>query len=109
MSVFGRVNLSYALTTYEAENPVQNYLFPSRIDFYVKRSDLGRWHEALKAEGLVGRGNTRVLITDEQVFYNASERGSFRIVSIPQLVVDLLAEGGVCEEAAEMLVEKESK
>ena len=28
---------------------------------------------------------------------------------MPQLIVDLLAEGGVCAEAAEMLVEKESK
>lgn len=109
LAVFGKVDLPYALTTYQAENLVQNYLFPSRIDFYIKRPDLGRWHGALKAEGLVGKGNARVLITDEQVFYNASERGGFRVVSIPQLIVDLLAEGGVCVEAAEMLVEKESK
>ena len=109
LAVFGKVDLPYALTTYQAENLVQNYLFPSRIDFYIKRSDHGRWHGALKAEGLVGKGNTRVLITDEHVFYNASERSGFRIVSIPQLIVDLLGEGGVCVEAAEMLVEKESK
>ena len=109
LAVFGKVDLPCALTPYQAENLVQNYLFPSRIDFYIKGSDLGRWHGALKAEGLVGKGNTRVLITDEHVFYNACERGGFRIVSMPQLIVDLLAEGGVCVEAAEMLVEKESK
>lgn len=109
LSVFGKLDLPYALTTYQAENLVQNYLFPSRIDFYIKRSDLAKWHDALRGEGLVGKGNTRALITDEHVFYNASERGGFRIVSMPQLIMDLLAEGGVCAEAAEMLIEKESK
>lgn len=109
LSVFGRSDLPYALTTYQAENLVQNYLFPSRIDFYIVRSDLAKWHERLRGEGLVGKGNTRVLIADEHVFYNTSERSGFKIVSIPQLIVDLLAEGGVCDEAAEMLMEKESK
>lgn len=109
LSVFGKTNLDYALTTYQAENLVQNYLFPSRIDFYIKRPDLARWHKLLSGEGLVGKGNARILLADEHVFYNSSERGGFRIVSIPQLIVDLLAEGGVCVEAAEMLIEKESK
>ncbi len=27
--------LPYALTTYQAENLIQNYLFPSRIDVYI--------------------------------------------------------------------------
>ncbi len=109
LSVFSKTDLAYALTTYQAENLVQNYLFPSRIDFYIKRSDLAKWHELLSGGGLVGKGNTRVLLADEHVFYNSSERGGFRIVSIPQLIVDLLAEGGVCVEAAEMLIEKESR
>ncbi|MDG6991128.1 MAG: hypothetical protein JRM99_06870 [Nitrososphaerota archaeon] len=109
LSVFSRADLDYALTTYQAENLVQNYLFPSRIDFYVHRSDLAGWHDLLVREGLVGKGNTRLLLADEHVFYNSSERGGFRVVSIPQLIVDLLAEGGVCVEAAEMLMEKKSK
>jgi hypothetical protein len=109
LSVFGKTKLAYAMTTYQAENLVQNYLFPSRIDFYIHRQDLAKWHELLKGEGLVGRGNTRMLLADEHVFYNSSERGGFRVVSTPQLIVDLLAEGGVCVEAAEMLIEKESR
>lgn len=109
LSVFAKTDLPYALTTYQAENLVQNYLFPSRIDFYINRSDLAKWHELVSGEGLVGKGNTRVLLADEHVFYNSSERGGFRIVSIPQLIVDLLAEGGVCVEAAEMLIERESR
>lgn len=109
LSVFSKTDLVYALTTYQAENLVQNYLFPSRIDFYIHRSDLAKWHGILMGEGLVGRGNTRVLLADEHVFYKSSERGGYRVVSIPQLIADLLAEGGVCVEAAEMLIEKESK
>jgi hypothetical protein len=34
--------LPYAITTYQAENLVQHYLFPSRIDLYVKREDVDK-------------------------------------------------------------------
>ena len=109
LEVLSRSDLKYALTTYQAENLVQNYLFPSRIDFYIEPVDLPRWHGLLTKDGLVGKGNTRVLIGDTRVFYGASERGGLNIVSIPQLIVDLLTEGGVCVEAAEMLMGKEAK
>jgi hypothetical protein len=98
--------LPYALTTYQAENLVQHYLFPSRIDLYIKKEDLDKWHEELTAEGLVGKGNTRLLIADEHVFYGAFKRQNLTIVSIPQLILDLLEEGGVCTEAAEKLISK---
>jgi hypothetical protein len=107
LDALGKTNLTYALTTYQAENLVQNYLFPSRVDFYIKPAEVAKWHKALSREGLVGRGNTRVLSGDEQVFYRSFERAGLEIVSIPQLIVDLLSEGGVCVEAAEMLMEKE--
>jgi hypothetical protein len=109
LDVLNKTNLGYALTTYQAENLVQNYLFPSRVDFYIKSEELPKWHGLLSKEGLVGKGNTRVLIGDEQVFYRSFERGGLKIVSMPQLMVDLLSEGGVCVEAADMLMEKESK
>jgi hypothetical protein len=109
LDVLTKATLSFALTTYQAENLVQNYLFPSRVDFYINPAELLKWHDRLTREGLVGRGNTRVLIGDRQVFYNASDRSGLKVVSIPQLIVDRLAEGGVCVEAAEMLMEKESK
>ena len=35
LEVLSRSDLKYALTTYQAENLVQNYLFPSRVDFYI--------------------------------------------------------------------------
>ncbi len=98
--------LPYALTTYQAENLVQHYLFPSRIDLYIKKEDMDKWYEALTADGLVGKGNLRLLTADEHVFYGAFKRQNLTVVSIPQLIVDLLQEGGVCTEAAEKLVSK---
>jgi hypothetical protein len=98
--------LPYALTTYQAENLVQHYLFPSRIDLYIKKEDMDKWHEEVTAEGLVGKGNLRLLIADEHVFYGAFKRQNLTVVSIPQLIVDLLQEGGVCTEAAEKLISK---
>jgi len=97
----------YALTTYQAENLVQQYLFPTRIDLYIKKADVAKWHEEITHEGLVGKGNLRLLITDdEHVFYGAFKRQNLTVVSIPQLIVDLLQEGGVCTEAAEKLINK---
>jgi len=60
----------------------------------------------LASEGLVGKGNVRLLIADHHVFYGASERQGLNVVSLPQLIIDLLEEGGVCTEAAEKLLKK---
>ncbi|MGQ9552395.1 MAG: hypothetical protein ACUVUE_08220 [Candidatus Bathycorpusculaceae bacterium] len=47
-----------------------------------------------------------MLIADSHVFYGSFKRQGLTIVCIPQLIVDLLEEGGVCTEAAEKLLEK---
>jgi hypothetical protein len=106
LNLIQETNLPYALTTYQAENLVQHYLFPSRVDLYIKKIDVDKWHEELTVEGLVGKGNLRLLMTDEHVFYGAFKRQDLTVVSIPQLIVDLLEEGGVCTEAAEKLISK---
>jgi hypothetical protein len=99
----------YALTTYQAENLVQHYLFPSRTDFYIERTDAEEWHKLLTVEGLVGKGNLRLLIADPHIFFGSFKRQSFNVVCIPQLIVDLFEEGGVCTEAAEKLLQKVEK
>ncbi|MEA3343756.1 MAG: hypothetical protein U9Q92_06345 [archaeon] len=107
--ILKKANLEYALTTYQAENLIQNYLFPSRIDFYIKEKDTDKWHKILSKNGLVGKGNIRILITDDHALYNTSKKQGLTIVSLPQLILDLLEEGSVCEEAAEMLIKKVEK
>jgi hypothetical protein len=65
-----------------------------------------KWHNLIVTEGLVGKGNMRLLTTDPHVFYNSFKRQGLIVVSIPQLIVDLLEEDGVCTEAAEKLLEE---
>jgi hypothetical protein len=101
--------LPYALTTYQAENLIQNYLFPSRIDIYIKEDDWKQWHDMISKKGLVGKGNMRLLLADEHVFYKYFEKNGLKIVSTPQLIIDLMSEGGVCVEAAELLIKKVMK
>jgi hypothetical protein len=106
INLIRKVQFQYALTTYQAENLVQHYLFPSRTDLYIKPDDANEWHKLLITEGLVGKGNVRLLITDPHVFYGSFKQQNLTVVCIPQLIVDLLEEGGVCTEAAEKLLEK---
>ena len=101
------IDLDFALTTYLGENLIQKYLFPTRYDVYIKKDDLNYWKKELSNEGLVGKGNFRVLVDDDHVFYNAHIINELNVVSVPQLILDLLNEGGVCVEAAEMLIAKE--
>ncbi len=99
-------NRDYALTTYRAENLHQGFLFPSRTDFYIRSDDIQSWLTIIEENGMVGGGNSRLLVTDEQVFYNGKTINGLHTVSIPQLIVDLLDEGGPCEEAAEKLLDR---
>ncbi|MDP2766584.1 MAG: hypothetical protein Q8O41_03910 [Candidatus Methanoperedens sp.] len=101
--------LPYALTTYQAENLIQNYLFPSRVDVYIKEDDWKQWHDMISKKGLVGKGNMRLLLADEHVFYKSFEKKGLKTVSTPQLIIDLMIEGGVCVEAAELLIKKVMK
>jgi len=101
-----KTSLNYALTTYQAETLTQNYLFPSRIDLFVKEEDVEKWHNLFTKNGLIGKGNVKIIIEDEHVFYKCKQKRGFKVVSIPQLIVDLLKEGGVAEEAAIMLMRK---
>jgi hypothetical protein len=102
-------NLEYALTTYRAEALTQSYLFPSRTDLYIKSSDEEAWGKTLSNKGLKGKGNFRLLVGDKHVFYASKNVNKYKVVSKAQLILDLILEGGVCTEAANMLIEKEVK
>lgn len=101
-----RVKMEYALTTYMAENLLNHYLFPTRTDIYILWADLSIWKDTITREGLYGKGNLRLLVADDHVFYKKRKIGSLWVASIPQVMVDLKIEGGVCEEAYEMMVRK---
>lgn len=106
LEILEKTRLPYALTSYQAETLIQNYLFPSRIDLYVREEDIATWHKLFTKNGLVGKGNVKIIIEDEHVFYKIRKKKGLHVVSIPQLIVDLLKEGGVAEEAAILLIRK---
>lgn len=97
--------LKYAFTTYQAENAHQGFLFPSNTALYIDPDEIDRWLSVIENEGLIGGGNTEIRVLDSHVFYGAETVNSLRTVSVPQLIVDLLDEGGQCVEAAERLID----
>jgi hypothetical protein len=106
MQLLEEVEREYALTTYRAENLIQNHLFPSRTDIYCKPEDLEYWHTLLGRKGQVGGGNLRTLYASSHVFFRSQHVQGYTVVSTPQFILDLLVEGGPCVEAAGMLIEK---
>ena len=105
MERLAATDLQYALTTYQAENLHQGLLFTSSTDFYIAPAETSTWLDLVETNGLLGGGNTRISVLDDHVFYNRQTIDGFSTVSIPQLILDLLAEGGPCEHAAEKLIE----
>ncbi|KXA98180.1 hypothetical protein AKJ37_00910 [candidate division MSBL1 archaeon SCGC-AAA259I09] len=106
LEVIQNTDLHHALTTYQGENRIQGMLFPSVTDFYVKEEEIENWLDLVKERGVLVGKNTRLIATDEHVFFNQQQLGEFNIVSTPQLIVDLLEEGGPCKEAGNRLIEK---
>ena len=102
-----QAKLAYALTTYAAENLISRHLFPTRYDAYIKGDDFDRWKTMILGKGLIGKGNLRLIIAkDESVLNEAKDVKGIRIASMPQLLIDLKAEGGVCIEAYNILVKR---
>jgi hypothetical protein len=77
----------------------------SNTAVYVHPEETEEWLSVIEDHGLIGGGNTEFRVTDSHVFYRAETVNGLQTVSIPQLIVDLLDEGGPCAEAAERLIE----
>ncbi len=107
MEVLKDIDLDYGLTTYMAESMVNRYLFPTRTELYIRGKDFDAWHQMLVNHGaLVGGGNTRLRWYDDQTLYNSFTFNNYKLVSVPQLIVDLLREIGSTVEAANMMMQK---
>lgn len=102
------------ITTYYAENVYQGHLFPRRMDAYIQKADV-----PLAKEGLVDLGaqlggtNFRLFTGDDAILTEAvvvgGEHGSdveMRYAPLPQVIVDLMTEGGSAREAADLLIQR---
>jgi hypothetical protein len=103
--LLSRTGMDYALTTYIADDILHHYLFPSRWDLYVRADDVDRWRTVLAGEGMVGAGNMRLLLHDDHALYNRQRIDGLWVASVPQVLVDLRREGGVCGEAYELMLD----
>jgi len=107
LQLLEETGLQYALTTYQAEQRVGGHLFTKTTDFYIHPDERDQWERIVEENGLLGGGNTTVLVTDPHVFYNNRQIDGLTMVSAPQLILDLLSEGGPAVEAATMLAEEQ--
>ena len=99
-----KASLPYALTTYGAENLTSHHLFPTRYDIYIRNEDSDVWKRIIAKEGLLGKGNLRIIPTyDDAIFSEGRKVKGLQLVSLPQLMIDLKKEGGVAEEAYAVL------
>lgn len=105
IDVIEETGLEHAFTTYRAENAHQGFLFASNTAVYVSPDETEDWLSVIEEQGLIGGGNTEFRVTDSHVFYRAETANGLRTVCLPQLIIDLLDEGGPCVEAAERLIE----
>jgi len=97
----------YALTTYFAENLITHHLFPSRCDIYVKQDVLEDLFKKVMDEGMIGDGNLRFIVpADPEIVRDIQLVNEIMVVSMGQLIMDLIKEGGVCTEAAEEMVKR---
>ena len=106
LSLLADGRMDYAATTYLADYKIQEYLFVSRYDVYVREGDVQRWHELIVRDGLVGGGNFALLYGDDHVLHGSFRAGGVTVASVPQVAADLYDAGGPCVEAAGMLVER---
>lgn len=100
-----QTNFEHAFTTYQAENAKQGYLFPARTAVYIHPDDAGDWTNWIESNALIGGGNTEIRVGDAHVFYEADLVNDMDIVCTPQLILDLLDEGGPCVDAAHRLMD----
>jgi hypothetical protein len=102
--VLKNAKMEYAFTGYFAENLIGNYLFPRYYEMYINDYDLEKWHNYLSNSGYSGKGNVRIYCYDQHVFFEKRDVEGWPVVSIQQLIVDLIREGAECGEAGERLM-----
>lgn len=107
LGFFKEKKVDYALTTYSAENLVNHYLFLNKFQIYLTKDAYSLIESEIKKKGVIGGGNLVLMVPDNDfVFYNTQDIRGYKTVSIPQLLIDLKKEGGVCIEAYNMILDK---
>ncbi len=96
----------YAFTLFSATEIIAPYVAPNKVHLYILKESEKKISSLLTREGIMPaeEGNIICYLVDEEYFYGSKEVRNIKIISLPQLYVDLLSYGGRGEEAAEQIV-----
>ncbi len=97
---------SYAFTLFSATEIIAPYVAPDKTHLYILEDDEKKIAENFLKHGIMHaeQGNIICYLADKNHFYGCKEIRDIKIISLPQLYVDLVSYGGRGEEAAEMVL-----
>ncbi|MBU4265775.1 MAG: hypothetical protein L6243_06290 [Candidatus Altiarchaeales archaeon] len=101
----------YALTLFAATDVIQPYVKSESVQAYIRSKDRKFWEKKSKESGYSPvhgtRGNLTLMPVEEDYYFALSgEYSGYKMVCIPQLVVDLISLGGPGEEQAKLIKER---
>lgn len=96
----------YAFTLFSATEIILPYVAPNKVHLYILKDREKKISDIFVKSGIMPaeEGNIVCYLVDEKHFYGSYEARNIKIISLPQLYVDLISYGGRGEEAAEQIV-----
>lgn len=96
----------YAFTLFSATEIIAPYVAPNKVHLYILENEEKKISNIFIKEGIMPaeEGNIVCFSVDENHFYGNKEIRGIKIISLPQLYVDLISYGGRGEEAAEQIL-----
>lgn len=97
---------NYAFTLFSATEIVAPYVSPNKVHLYILEDKEKEVSKIFVKQGIMSaeEGNIVCYLVDEKHFYGSQEVRGVKIISLPQLYVDLVSYGGRGEEAAEHIL-----
>ncbi len=97
---------TYAFTLFSATEIVAPYVAPNKLHLYISKGAEQKVSKLFGKNGIIPaeEGNIVCYVVDESHFYGSKEIRGVKVISFPQLYVDLISYGGRGEEAAEYVL-----
>lgn len=96
----------YAFTLFSATELVAPYVAPDKVHLYILKDRVKEISEILTKEGIMPaeKGNIICYLADKNSLYGAKEIRGVKVISLPQLYIDLVSYRGRGEEASEFIL-----
>lgn len=105
-SIISKNNIKHAFTLFSATEILSPYVTPAETHLYILEKDKEKINKLFEKESILPaqKGNIICLIADENYFYNTQNINNYKIISTPQLYIDLFSYSGRGGDAAENLL-----